>query len=222
MGSRRGSSWRVALGVALVLLLALPSQAEPPPSVDPLSLSLDEAIALALDHAPTLQDARAKVALARLDVRATQWWTWLIPTVSAHQGYDFLAGQERAAVALSVDLSKFLGKGAREAEQASLGLEHAQRALDVARDAVITEVTKAVFHVTATGATAQVREEAVAHALKLQALETIKFEHGTGDLAPLLHAQAALARARLDLLTTQQATRLAELALLRAIGLPLP
>ncbi len=212
--------WRL---LALGILLAIrPSAAEVPPSVDPAALALEPAITLALAHAPKLQEARAKVALARLDVRATQWWTWLIPTVSAHQGYDFLAGQERAALALSLDLSKVLGKGAREAEQARLGLEQAERALDLARGEVITEVTKAVFHVTTTRATVQVHEEAVAHALKLHALETIRFEHGTGDLAPLLHAQAALARARLDLLTAQQAARLAELALVRALGLPLP
>ena len=50
----------------------------------------------------------------------------------------------------------------------------------------------------------------------------IKFAHGTGALTPLLHAQAALTRARLDLLTAQQEARLAALALRRAIGLPHP
>ncbi len=59
-----------------------------------------------------------KVLLARLEVRSTAWWTWLIPSVTAHQGYDLLAQQQRAAVALSLDLSKLLGKGAQEAERA--------------------------------------------------------------------------------------------------------
>jgi outer membrane protein TolC len=62
----------------------------------------------------------------------------------------------------------------------------------------------------------------VAHAVKLQALETIRFEHGTGDLAPLLQAEAALTRARLELLAAQQEAALAELALGRAIGFPIP
>jgi len=96
------------------------------------------------------------------------------------------------------------------------------RALVEARSEMISEVTKAFFHLTAAKATIQVREDAVAQALKLQALQQIKFEHGTGDLAPLLHAQEALARARLDLLRARHEARLAELGLLRAIGLPLP
>jgi outer membrane protein len=207
--------------VALCLALAGPAAAEPPP-LDSATVTLEEAVALALESAPKLQEARAKVALARLDVRATQWWQWLIPSLSASQGFDFLAGQERAAVALSLDLSKFLGKGAREAEAARIGLAQAERALEVARAEVVAEVTRAVFHRSATRAAVQVREEAVAHAVKLRALETIRFEHGTGDLGPLLQAEAALARARLELLAAQQEAALAELALGRAIGQPLP
>lgn len=215
----RVSCWLVAV---VVLGSAAPAAPAAEPPVDPATLTLDAAIALALEHAPRLQEARAKVALARLDVRATRWWQWLVPSLSASQGYDFLAGQERASVALSLDLARFLGKGAREAEQARIGLAQADRALETARDEVIAEVTRAVFHRTATRAAVPARETAVIHALKLQALETIRFQHGTGDLAPLLQAEEALARARLELLAAQQAAALAELALLRAIGLPLP
>ena len=213
--------WVRRLVIASLLATGAPVLAGPRPA-DPATLTLEAAVALALDHAPTLQEARAKVALARLDVKATRWWQWLIPSLSATQGFDFLAGQERAAVALSLDLSKFLGQGAREAERARIELAQRERALEVARAEVIAEVTRAVYHRTATRAAGQVREEAVAHAAKLRALEAIRFEHGTGDLAPLLHAEAALAGARLELLTAQQAAALAELALLRALGLPLP
>jgi len=210
-----------ALAVALALALVTPAQAGPP-QVDPAALTLEEAIALALTYSSKLQEARARVALARLDVRAAGWWNWLIPKVTTHQGFDFLAGQERAAIALSFDLSKFLGEGTREAEKALIGLEQARQALEATRGEVITEVTKAFFHLTATNAAVQVREEAVSQALKLQALHAIKFEHGSGDLGPLLQAREALARARLELLRAQHEARLAELGLLRAIGLPLP
>ena len=205
---------------ALALLLATSALAAP--QGDPSTLTPDESIALALEHSPKLQEAKARVALARLDVKATHWGNWLIPKVSTHQGFDFLSGQERRSIAFSLDLAKFLGEGQREAEKARIHLEQAERALAEARGELIAEVTKDYFHLTATKATVQVREEAVAQALKLQALQAIKFEHGTGDLAPLLQAQEALARARLDLLRAQHEARLAELALLRAIGLPLP
>jgi outer membrane protein TolC len=189
------------------------------PVIDPADLPLETLLALARQHAPKLQDARAKVALARLDVRATQWWTWLVPSVTAHQGYDFLGGQERAAVALSLDVSKFLGAGARDAERARLGLAQAERALATAEADLAIEVTEAAFRATAARATTQVREAAVADALKLEVLERIKFEHGTGDIGPLLQAEGALARARLELLQAQQAAELAVLALYRAVGI---
>jgi outer membrane protein TolC len=205
---------------ALALLLTTSALAAP--RVDPTTLTLEESLSLALDHSAKLQEAKAKVALARLDVKATHWGNWLIPKVSTHQGFDFLSGQERRSIAFSLDLAKFLGEGQREAEKARIGLEQAERDLAEARGEVIADVTKAFFHLTVTKAAVQVREEAVAQALKLQALQQIKFEHGTGDLGPLLQAQEALARARLDLLRAQHEARLAELALLRAIGLPLP
>jgi outer membrane protein TolC len=139
--------------------------------------------------------------------------------VTAHQGYDFLTGQERAAVGLALDLSKFVGAGARDAERARFGLEQAARALTVVEAEVVGDVVQARYQVTAARATVQVRETAVAHAVKLELLERIKFDHGTGDLAPLLQAESALARARLELLQATQAADLAALALYRAIGL---
>jgi len=190
--------------------------------VDPATLTLEEAVALAREHAPPLQEARAKAALARLDVQATRWWTWLIPSITASPGYDFLAGQERTTVALSLDLTKLLGQGAREAERARLGLVQAERAVAVVESEVVAAVTAAVFRVAATRAAMTMREAAVADALKLHALETIRFDLGTGDLAPLLRARDGLGRARLDLLAAQQEAALATLALRRAIGLPAP
>ena len=209
--------------LVLVLLMALaPPAIARSPAIDPGALSVEELVTLARQHAPKLQDARAKVALARLDVRGTEWWTWLVPSVTAHQGYDFLTGQERAAVGLALDLSKLLGEGARAAERARLGLAQAERALAVTEAEVVAEVVQAAYQVAAARATVEVREAAVAHAVKLELLERIKFEHGTGDLAPLLQAEGALARARLDLLQARQAADLAMLGLYRAIGIPAP
>ncbi len=209
--------------LVLVLLMALvPPAIARSPAIDLGALSVEELVALAREHAPKLQDARAKVALARLDVRGTEWWTWLVPSVTAHQGYDFLTGQERAAVGLALDLSKVLGEGARTAERARLGLAQAERALAVTEAEVVAEVVQAAYQVAAARATVEVREAAVAHAVKLELLERIKFEHGTGDLAPLLQAEGALARARLELLQARQAADLATLGLYRAIGIPAP
>jgi outer membrane protein TolC len=218
---RRGVIPIAWLAIGLTLATAGPSAASSA-VIDPADLPLDALLELARQHAPKLMDARAKVALARLDVRGTAWWTWLVPSVTAHQGYDFLTGQERAAVGLALDLSKFVGAGARDAERARLGLEQAARALAVIEAEVVAEVVQARYQVTAARATVQVRETAVAHAVKLELLERIKFEHGTGDLAPLLQAEGALARARLELLQATQAAHLAALALYRAVGLGAP
>jgi outer membrane protein TolC len=209
--------------LAIWLTLAnAPPVAASSPVIDPVNLPLATLVELAHQYAPKLQDARAKVALARLDVRGTEWWTWLVPSVTAHQGYDFLTGQDRAAVGLAVDLSKFLGAGARDAARARIGLAQAERALATTEAAVLAEVVQAAYLVTTARATVQVREAAVAHAVKLELLERIKFEHGTGDLAPLLQAEGGLARARLELLQARQAAELATLELYRAVGLVAP
>jgi outer membrane protein TolC len=210
------------LAALLTVAGRTPPAAANSPFIDPADLPLDTLLELARQHAPKLKDARAKVALARLDVRGTEWWTWLVPSVTAHQGYDFLTGQDRAAVGLALDLSKFLGAGARDAARARLGLAQAERALAVTEAEVVAEVVQATYQVTAARATVQVREIAVAHAVKLELLERIKFDHGTGDLAPLLQAESGLARARLELLQAKQAADLAALGLYRAVGLVAP
>jgi outer membrane protein TolC len=216
---------RVFLAILLGILLGVAGvrpAAAGSPSVDPAELTLETLLELAREHAPKLQDARAKVALARLDVRGTEWWTWLVPSVTAHQGYDFLTGQERAAIGLAIDLSKLVGAGARDAERARLGLAQAERALAVAEAEMVAEVVQAAYQVATLRATVEVREAAVAHAVKLELLERVKFEHGTGDLAPRLQAEGALARARLELLQARQAADLAALALCRAVGIRAP
>jgi outer membrane protein TolC len=220
MASRRAVAV-VCLTVGFFVVAVSPVHASSP-MIDPADLPLETLLELAREHSPKLKDARAKVALARLDVRGTEWWTWLVPNVTAHQGYDFLTGQDRGAVGLAIDLSKFLGAGARDAARARLGLEQAERALAVTEAEVMADVVAAAYQVTTARATVAVREAAVAHAVKLELLERIKFEHGTGDLAPRLQAEGALARARLELLQAKQAADLAALALARAIGLVPP
>ena len=82
-----------ALGaLALCLALAGPAVAGPP-AVDAASVTLEEAIVLALESAPKLQEARAKVALARLAS------TTLVELAGAHGGQIFLV-QRRLLVTL--------------------------------------------------------------------------------------------------------------------------
>ena len=216
---------RIAIAVLVPVLMGLgaaSSSLAGSPFIDPAELPLATLLDLARQQAPKLKDARATVALARLDVQGTEWWTWLVPSMTAHQGYDFLTGQDRAAVGLALDLSKFLGAGARDAERARLGLAQAERMLAATEAEVVAEVVQAAYQVTAARATVQVRETAVAHAVKLELLERIKFDHGTGDLAPLLQAEGGLARARLELLQARQTADLAALALSRAVGIMAP
>jgi outer membrane protein TolC len=87
---------------------------------------------------------------------------------------------------------------------------------------VIAEVTKAVFHRDATWEAVAVREKVLAHALKLHALHSIRFNHGSDDLPTLLQAEASFARAQLDLQAAQHEAHLARLNLRRVVGLPLP
>ena len=65
----------------VMILVAVLALAGPVASLDVETLRLDDAITLALEQSPKLQDGRAKVALAQLDVKATSWWQWLVPSM---------------------------------------------------------------------------------------------------------------------------------------------
>ena len=184
-------------------------------------LTLNEAIAAALEHSPKIKEARANIALAELDVKAAVWWRRLIPHLAVTEGYDFLSQQERAHVAMTLDLSKLLGEGSREERQAGIRLFNTNLYLETVRRQTVREAAQAFFELTAARNTVPVKEEVLENNLKLQQILKIKFEHGSIELDRLLAIEEAISAARLEVLRARQLARLAEMKLIEAMGLPM-
>lgn len=187
----------------------------------PEGLTLDQAVATALEHSPKIREAREKIALAELDVKATVWWRWLIPNLTVAEGYDFLNQQERAHVAMTLDLSKLLGEGSREERQAEIKLFNSNLHLETVRRQTAREAAQAFFEYAAARQEVPVREEVLENSLKLREVLKIKFDHGSVELDKMLAIEETISAARLEVLKAQQNARLAEMKLIEAIGLPM-
>lgn len=184
-------------------------------------LTLDQAIANAVEHSPKIKEARANIALAELDVKAAVWWRRLIPRLTVAEGYDFLSLQKRAQVALSLDLSKLLGEGSREERQAEIKLFNAQLYLGSIERQAGREAAQAFFEWASARDAVPVKEEILENNLKLQQILKIKFEHGSIEIDRLLSVGEAISAARLEVLKANQNVRLAEMKLVEAMGLPM-
>jgi outer membrane protein TolC len=193
---------------------------EPKESI-PEGLTLDEAVATALEHSPKIGEAREKIALAELDVKAAVWWRWLIPNLTVAEGYDFLSQQERAHVAMTLDLSKILGEGLREERQAEIKLFNSNLYYETVRRQTAREAAQAFFEYAAARQAVPVKEEVLKNSLKLREVLKIKFEHGSIELDKLLAIEETISSARLEVLKARQNACLAEMKLIEAMGLPM-
>ena len=186
----------------------------------PEGLTLDEAVETALEHSPKIGEAREKIALAELDVKAAVWWRWLIPNLTVAEGYDFMSQQERAHVAMTLDLSKLLGEGSREEKQAEIKLFNSNLYYEAVRRLTAREAAQAFFEFAASRQAVPVKEEVLENSLKLLAVLKIKFEHGSIELDRMLAIEETISAARLEVLIARQNARLAEMKLIEAMGLP--
>jgi hypothetical protein len=90
--------------------------AEAPQEPETLSfetLTLSQAVAFALQHAPQIQEAELTVALAELDLKRTQFWRRLVPNLTLHHGYNPVVGESRVGIGLSLDLNQIWEEASR-------------------------------------------------------------------------------------------------------------
>jgi len=59
------------------------------------TLTLEDAIAYALEHSPKIKQAKITVALAEIDLKQTRWWNWFVPSLTLHQGYEPALAESR-------------------------------------------------------------------------------------------------------------------------------
>ena len=186
--------------------------------IDIQTLTLDQAIAYALEHSPQIKQAQITVALAELDLKSTRFWNWFVPSLTLHQGYNPALAESRLGIGINFDLNKILGGGYREGKQAGLKLFNAEIYLTNIKQAVITEVTKSYYDYVIAKKNIQILEEQLQNSIKLQEILKLKFESGQAQISQLLSTSESIATTKLALLKAQAEVKLTELRLKQEIG----
>ncbi|MBI1924640.1 TolC family protein [Candidatus Poribacteria bacterium] len=192
------------------------AQTEPPP-LNFETLTLDQAIAFALKHAPLIQEASLTVALAELDLKRTQLWRRFIPSLTVHQGYNPIVGESRLGIGLSLDFNRIWEEDDK-AKGAKLKWLNTEMYRKTVQNRVILQVTQSYYDWVTAQKQVELLEDQLSTQLKLQALQKLQFESGQAQLTSVLNTLDATATTQLALLKAQASVKLQELTLQSDIG----
>ena len=188
-----------------------------PPALNFETLTLDQAIAFALQHAPAIQEASLTVALAELDLKRTQLWRRLIPSLTVHQGYNPIVGESRLGIGVSLDFNRIWEED-DQAKRAKLKWLNTEMYRKTVQNRVILSVTQSYYDWVTAQKQVELLEDQLSTQLKLQALQKLQFESGGAQLSAVLNTLDATATTQLALIKAQRAVKLQELTLKNEIG----
>ena len=212
-----------------VLLIARVQAAEPR---DLSSLSADQLVAYALEHAPRLVQARARAERARLNLEGTRWRWALLPRVSLSAGTGFqtiyLEGEGpyvlpgpsarlNYGLHLSIPLDRIL-RNCLQRARARLEYRQALAELEQDRARIAAQVRELYHRLHCQREISRALELEVQAAEQLVKCRRIQFQQGEITRAVLSRSQVALAKSRVALLESQREEILLEHQLKGLIG----
>ena len=197
---------------------------------DPVNLSLEESIALALKNNPSIKVAEAEAEAAAWKI--TQAKSGKLPTISFNHtsgrgsydnpltGTSGIANNYGNNVTLTLPL--YTGDKVESAvKQAKLGHEVANLGLAKTKQQLKLDVTTAYYNLLHTRNLVVVAQEAVNNLTEHLKNVQAHYEVGTVAKSDLLRSEVELANARQNLIKAQNVASLAEASLNNLIGLPL-
>jgi outer membrane protein len=215
---------------------AWPGDLDLPPPLPSLPKNSDEAVQVALDASPAIQNAVASTQAAQYDVRATR--AQRLPTFSAiggssyndylgtrarslgvpdTAGIDQTQGQHNFGVSLSVPLYQGGLVSARVRQAQALQSQALEQSIGTER-LVVANVRAAFAIYQAAGAAIDANQQAVS--ANTLALEGVRAENSVGSRTVLdvLNAEQELLNSQVALVTAQRDQYVAGFALLNAMG----
>lgn len=210
------------------IFTAIAQQAGPPPS----RLTLDQAIALGLEHHPSLRNAGANLHLSEAQVRQAR--SGYLPAISAVGSGSHIEGafvfnpsfppREQMYNSYSVGLQGQLtlydfGRTGNRVEAGNLGVEAAGFDVRAAREQVVTNVQIAYFGYIQAMQVARVDQEAVAQAEQHLAQAKAFYSVGKRPQFDVTKAEVDLANANVTLIRGKNQLQLGRIQLENAMGI---
>lgn len=189
-------SHRVTLGVVLTLLQFASASAEGAADQGPPRLSLQDAVRLSIEHVPAIRGAKSRVDAARAAAGVAA--SPLNPSVSVQHGVGANVGglDEDLVLLQPIELR---ARRRPRADAASADVRQAGANLDVERQRIRLDVTRAYYATLAASELYRLAEQNAMQAAELSRLAQAQFEHGEIPRSQLIRIEldaAAEQRAR--------------------------
>lgn len=189
------------------------------PQIDIDSLSINEAISIALENSLALREADDEIKRTKNKLGEETVWNWLRPNVSLRSGWDKERGEPDVSVGASVDLRDILGAGKRRVANLRLDLELAEAKKDKIKNSIFTAVKRLFSDYQLAKEKVKIMEDMVTQSDELKGILEKGIKEGKVKTDTILVINFTLNQNRMNLIAAKQDMLRAQMQLMEAMNI---
>lgn len=187
--------------------------------VDIDSLSVNEAITIALENSLTLREAEDEIKRIRNKIGEETVWNWLRPSVSLRGGWNTEENEPEVSVGGSVDLRDIMGAGRKRIANLRLDLKLAEAKVNKIRNSIVANIKRLYRDYQLAKEKVKLMEEMVAQSDELKGMLERGIKEGKARTETILVIAFTLNQNKMNLISARQDLTRAEMQLLEAMNI---
>ncbi len=192
-------------------------KAELPIDID--SLSVKEAINIAIENSYILKEAEDEIKRIRNKIGEETVWNWLRPNVSLRGGWNAEENEPEVSVGGSVDLRDILGAGKKRIANLKLDLKLAESKVVKIRNSIATAVKRTYLDYQLAKEKVKLMEEMAAQSDELKGILEKGIKEGKVKTDTVLVINFTLNQNRMNLIVAKQDMLRAQMQLMEAMNI---
>ena len=189
------------------------------PQIDIDTLSINEAISIALENSIALREAEDEIKRTKNKLEEETLWNWLRPNVSLRSGWDRERGEPDVSVGASVDLRDIMGAGKRRVANFRLDLELAEAKRDKIKNSIFTVVKRLFSDYQLAKEKVKIMEDMVTQSDELKGILEKGIKEGKVKTDTILVINFTLNQNRMNLIIAKQDMLRAQMQLMEAMNI---
>lgn len=195
------------------------AEKETVPPVDLDTLSVDEAVAIALKNSYTLREAEDEIKRIKNKIGEETVWNWLRPNVSLKGGYDTEENRPEVSVSGGVDLRDIMGAGKKRVENLYLELKLLDAKIEKIKNSIANTVKRAYQDYQLSKEKVRIMEELILQGDELKGILEQGIKEGKLKADTILVIGFTLNQSRMNLIIAKQDMLKAQMQLLEAMNI---
>ncbi|MFZ3090513.1 MAG: TolC family protein [Nitrospirota bacterium] len=189
------------------------------PPVDLETISLDEAVSIALENSYTLRESEDEIKRIKNRRGEETLWNWLRPNVSLRGGWNTEENVPDVSVGASVDLRDIMGAGKKRISNLELDMRLAEAKKNKIRSSIVNNIKRLYRDYQLAKEKVKLMEEMVAQSDELKGILEKGIKEGKARTETILVIAFTLNQSRMNLISARQDLTKAEMQLLEAMNI---